>query len=77
LIGSFLQILTGKNFLRFSQQSALAEPAIAHGAIPQTGGSLFPIAAAMLGCACGVLNSGTGNESRLRCAYEEEVNGQQ
>jgi hypothetical protein len=39
--------------LRFSQQSALVELAIANVAIAQTGDSLSPIAAAMLGGAYG------------------------
>jgi hypothetical protein len=40
-------------FLRFSHQSALVELAIASDAIAQTGDSLSPIAAAMLGGAYG------------------------
>jgi hypothetical protein len=39
--------------LRFSQQSALVELAIANDALAQTGDSLGPIAAAMLGGAYG------------------------
>jgi hypothetical protein len=39
--------------LRFSHQSALVELAIANNAIAQTGDSLVPIAAAMLGGAYG------------------------
>jgi hypothetical protein len=44
-------------FLCFSQQSALVELAIAHVAIAQTGDSLAPIAAAMLGGAYGPSNT--------------------